>query len=125
MMICTNAFVSANPRPRAMIQLLLQVLNPFAPHLTEELWKTIGGDGTLAHRPWPAYDPAVLVESEVELPVQVNGKLRDKIVVSKDATTADIEKIALACPKVAEQVTGKTVKKIVVVPGRLVNIVVA
>jgi leucyl-tRNA synthetase len=124
MMVCTNAFVQANPRPRSCILLLLQVLNPFAPHITEELWQRLGGEGTLAHRPWPAYDPALLIEDEVEMPVQVNGKLRDKIVVKKDAAKEDIEKIALACPKVAEQTAGKTVKKIVVVPGRLVNIVV-
>ena len=124
MMVCTNAFVQANPRPRSCIQLLLHVLNPFAPHITEELWQRLGGEGTLAHRPWPAYDPALLIEDEVEMPVQVNGKLRDKIVVKKDAAPADIEKTALACAKVAEQVAGKTIKKIVVVPGRLVNIVV-
>jgi len=125
MMVCTNAFVSATPRPRSCILTLLHVLNPFAPHITEELWQRLGGEGTLAHRPWPAYDPAVLIEDEIEIPVQVNGKLRDKIVVKKDATKEDIEKAALACPKVAEQTAGKDVKKIVVVPGRLVNIVVA
>ena len=72
---------------------------------------------------WPAYDPELLIEDEIELPLQVNGKLRDKIVVKKDATQSDIEAIALASPKVLEHTTGKTVRKIVVVPGRLVNIV--
>jgi len=82
------------------------------------------GDAVLADLPWPAYDPALLIEDEIELPVQVNGKLRDKVVVKKDAATADIEAIAQAAPKVAETIAGKTVKKIIVVPGRLVNIVV-
>src|SRR6185436_20680542 len=78
----------------------------------------------LADTPWPAYDPALLIEDEIELPVQVNGKLRDKIVVKKDATQADIEAIAKAAPKIAEAIAGKTIKKLIVVPGRLVNIVV-
>ncbi len=124
MMVCTNALTAANPRPLAAIQLLLQVLNPFAPHLTEELWSAVNPSaGLLADLAWPAYDPELLIEDEIELPLQVNGKLRDKIVVKKDATQSDIEAIALASPKVLEHTTGKTVRKIVVVPGRLVNIV--
>ena len=82
------------------------------------------GDSLLADAPWPAYDPTLLIEDEIELPVQVNGKLRDKIVVRKDATQADIEAIAKAAPKIAEAIAGKTIKKLIVVPGRLVNIVV-
>ena len=126
MMVCTNALTAANPRPLAAIQLLLQVLNPFAPHLTEELWSVINPNAALlADLAWPAYDPELLIEDEIELPVQVNGKLRDKIVVKKDASQSDIEAIALACLRVLEHTTGKTVRKIVVVPGRLVNIVVS
>ena len=124
MMICTNALVGLNPRPLSAIRTLLVVLAPFAPHLAEELWSQLGGDGLIASQPWPGYDPAVLVVDEVELPVQVNGKLRDKIVVSKDAPAADIEAAALALPKVAEHTAGKTVRKVVIVPGRMVNIVV-
>ena len=130
MMICTNSLVGANPRPLSAIRTLLQVLNPFAPHITEELWERLGAvagspGGMLADQPWPEFDPALLVEDEVELPVQVNGKVRDKITVRKEATSAEIEAIALAAPKVVEQIAGKTVRKIVVVPGRLVNIVAA
>jgi leucyl-tRNA synthetase len=125
MMVCTNALTAATPRPVAAIRLLLQVLNPFAPHLTEELHAILGGTTLLADAPWPAYDPALLIEDEIEIPVQVNGKLRDKIVVKKDATQADIEAIAKSAPKIAEAIAGKTIKKLIVVPGRLVNIVVA
>jgi leucyl-tRNA synthetase len=125
MMIFTNALTAANPRPVAAIRALLHVLNPFAPHLTEELWQKLGATGLIADQSWPAYDPALLVEDEIEYPVQVNGKVRDKVVMKKDAPTADIEAAALAAPKVVEHTAGKTVKKIVVVPGRLVNIVVA
>jgi leucyl-tRNA synthetase len=124
MMVCTNALIAANPRPVSAIRLLLQVLNPFAPHLSEELHAVLGGTTLLADAPWPAYDPALLIEDEIELPVQVNGKLRDKIVVKKDATQADIEAIAKSAPKIAEAIAGKTIKRLIVVPGRLVNIVV-
>jgi leucyl-tRNA synthetase len=125
MMVCTNALIASTPRPVAAIRLLLQVLNPFAPHLSEELHAILGGTTLLADAPWPAYDPALLIEDEIELPVQVNGKLRDKIVVKKDATQSDIEAIAKSAPKIADAIAGKTIKKLIVVPGRLVNIVVA
>jgi leucyl-tRNA synthetase len=125
MMVCTNALTHANPRPVEAIRLLLLVLNPFAPHLTEELWSILGGTGLVADQPWPKYDPALLIEDEIELPVQVNGKNREKIIVPKTATPAEIEALALAAPKVAESIAGKTVKKVIVVPNRLVNIVVA
>jgi leucyl-tRNA synthetase len=124
MMIFTNALTGATPRPLAAIQALLLVLNPFAPHLTEELWERLGGNGFIADQSWPAFDPALLIEDEVEYPVQVNGKVRDKIVVKKDTPNAEIEAAALAASRVLEHTAGKTVKKVVVVPGRLVNIVV-
>ncbi len=125
MMVCTNALTSANPRPLEAVRLLVRVLGPFAPHLAEELWSRIGGTGLVSDADWPAYDPALLVEDEVEMPVQINGKVRDKIVVKKDATQPEIEAIAKAAPKVAEVIAGKEIKKLIVVPGRLVNIVVA
>ncbi|MDQ3621582.1 MAG: leucine--tRNA ligase [Verrucomicrobiota bacterium] len=130
MMKFVNAFTNVSPRPVPALRVLLQLLNPFAPHLTSELWEILsrnfpGPRGDLADQPWPAYDPQMLIEDELEFPVQVNGKLRDKIVVHKDASTAEIEAAALAAPKAGEHRAGKTVKKIVVVPGRLVNIVVA
>jgi leucyl-tRNA synthetase len=124
MMVCTNALTSANPRPLEAVRLLVRVLGPFAPHLAEELWSRIGGTGLVSDADWPAYDPALLVEDEVEMPVQINGKVRDKIVVKKDATQSEIEAIAKAAPKVAEAIAGKEIKKLIVVPGRLVNIVV-
>jgi leucyl-tRNA synthetase len=124
MMVCTNALIAASPRPVSAIRLLLQVLNPFAPHLSEELNSILGGTTLLADATWPTFDPALLIEDEIELPVQVNGKLRDKIVVKKDAMQSDIEAIAKSAPKIAEAIAGKTIKKLIVVPGRLVNIVV-
>jgi leucyl-tRNA synthetase len=125
MMICTNALVGAAVRPISMLRTLLTILNPFAPHISEELWARLGGEGLVADQPWPDYDPVALIEDEVELPVQVNGKVRDKITVKKDATASEVEAVALAAPKVVEHTAGRTVKKVVVVSGRLVNVVVA
>ncbi|WP_035609049.1 leucine--tRNA ligase [Haloferula sp. BvORR071] len=123
MMICTNAFTQAEVVPLNEFRLLLQVLNPFAPHLSEEIHARLGGTTMLANEPWPEHDEAALATDEVELVVQVNGKLRDKITVAKDADQAAVEATALAAAKVKEQIEGKTVRKVIVVPGRLVNIV--
>ncbi len=126
MMIFVNAFIPANPRPLSALKALLQVLNPFAPHLTEELWEQIHAGAPaqpLASAPWPQWDAQFLVEDDLEIPVQVNGKLRDKIVVPRETSSADIEQAALSTPKVLEHTTGKTIRKVIVVPGKLVNIV--
>ncbi len=128
MMIFVNAFTNANPRPKSALRTLIQVLNPFAPHLTEELWQRLGFDDggarPLATEPWPSYDPVVLIEDEIEMPIQVNGKVRDKMVVKKDASKEEIEAAARSSAKIAEWTAGKDIKKVVVVPGKLVNIVV-
>ncbi len=124
MMVFVNAFTNANPRPGEAIRILLQLLNPFAPHLTGELWETLKFQGNLADHPWPAFDEAYLIEDEIEMPVQVNGKLRDRIVVRKDAAKEEIETAARGSAKIAEWTTGKEIKKVIVVPGKLVNIVV-
>ena len=132
MMVYVNTFTNVTPRPVSALRTLLILLNPFAPHLTEELWARLGAKfagcvefkGLAADQPWPQYDPALLVEDEVEIPIQVNGKLRDRIVVSKDADKTALEAAALASPKVKEFTDGKEIRKVVVVPGKLVNIVV-
>jgi len=128
MMVFVNTFTNANPRPRSAIRALLQTLSPFAPHLAEELWERLGFDEAgarpLSAEPWPAYDERFLVEDEIEIVLQVNGKLRDKIVVPKDATKEAIEAAARSSAKIAEWTAGKDIKKVVVVPGKLVNLVV-
>jgi leucyl-tRNA synthetase len=128
MMVCTNAFTAAEVVPLKEFTLLLHVLNPFAPHLTEEIHRLVslaaGHEHVqLARQAWPSHDASALIESEIELVVQINGKLRDKITVAKDAQTPEIEAAAQGSPKVREQLAGLTVRKIIVVPGRLVNIV--
>ncbi|MDO8599598.1 MAG: class I tRNA ligase family protein, partial [bacterium] len=107
---------------------LLSLLAPFAPHLAEELHEQLPDPEAPAHRladhPWPSYDPAFIVEDEIDLVIQVNGKVRATIRVPKDITEADAKARALAEPKVAKLLEGKQPKKIIFVPGRLLNVVV-
>ncbi|MGY8640449.1 MAG: leucine--tRNA ligase [Verrucomicrobiales bacterium] len=122
MMVCTNELNKLEALPISAVKILLHVLNPFAPHLSEELNGILGGEA-LANQAWPKFEEAYLVEDEIELVIQVNGKVRDKLMVSKDAPKDEIEKLALASEKVQNFVEGNTVRKVIVVPGRLVNIV--
>jgi leucyl-tRNA synthetase len=101
----------------------LAVLAPVIPHVCEELWEALGYDTPLALTPWPAYDPEALVTDQVTVVVQVNGKLRARIDVPADAPKADVEARAMAEPNVQKHVEGKTVRKVVVIPGKLVNVV--
>ncbi|MBV8278403.1 MAG: leucine--tRNA ligase [Verrucomicrobia bacterium] len=129
MMIYVNAFTTVEQRPVTALRTLLILLNPFAPHLSEELWERLSQrfpifSGQMSQQAWPAWDDAYLVEDEVEIIVQVNGKLRDKITVRKDLDNKALEELALAAPKVKESTSGKTVRKVEVVPNRVVNVVV-
>jgi leucyl-tRNA synthetase len=123
MMVCNNAFTQAEVVPLREFTLLLQVLNPFAPHLSEEVHARLGGTTALSEMPWPSYDEDALVESEIELVVQINGKVRAKLTVAKDAPNDEVEVLARADAKIAAQLDGLTVRKVIVVPNRLVNIV--
>ncbi|QAZ69051.1 leucine--tRNA ligase [Solidesulfovibrio carbinolicus] len=102
---------------------LLTVLSPIAPHICEELWQTVGHTNLLLNEPWPTHDPAALTSDTVEIVVQVCGKLRGKLTVPADADNAALEQAALAEPNVAKHIEGKTVRKVIVVPGKLVNVV--
>ncbi len=123
MMVFTNEFVNATPRPLEALRILLPLLSPFAPHLAEELWSRLGFPGLASLQPWPVHDEAHLVENEIELVVQVNGKVRDRLRVPKDSSKEEIEKAALAAPKVVESTAGLSIAKVIIVPGKLVNIV--
>ena len=125
LMVLVNDLTKLPVRPRASIETLLLLLSPFAPHMAEELWRVLGHDKTIAYEPWPEADARFLVQSEVEIVFQVNGKLRGKIVVPADAANEAIEAAARALPAFAEWTVGKTVKKVVVVPKKLVNFVCA
>jgi leucyl-tRNA synthetase len=123
MMIFVNAFTTAERIPVLAMRTFLVLLNPFAPHLSSELWARLSLGGDITAQRWPAYDERFLVEDEIEIVVQVNGKLRDRITVALDATEAEVEAAALANQKVQNAIAGKAVRKVVVVPKKLVNIV--
>ena len=124
LMIFVNDAITWETKPVAVMQDFLTLLQPFAPHLAEELNAKLGGASTLAYEPWPKFDEALLVEETIEIPVQVNGKLRDVIKVPAAATKEEIQAAALASEKVQPYIEGKPIKKIVIVPEKLVNIVV-
>ena len=109
---------------REVAENLTLMLAPFAPHAAEELWERLGHHKSLARRPWPTYDPAMLVDSTIELPVQVNGKLRDKITVAADASEAHIFEAACRAEKVIPWLADKELVKKLYVPKKLVNFVV-
>jgi len=123
-----NALVGKDEVPRVLAEDLVRMLGPMAPHVAEELWDRLGFDFSVTVASWPAYDDKFLVEDTVELPVQVNGKLRGRIEVPSDADKDAIESAARAAAEsdeaVAAAVTGKAIRKVIVVPGRLVNLVV-
>jgi leucyl-tRNA synthetase len=128
MMICTNAFTAVDVVPLKEFTQLLTVLNPFAPHLAEEINARVAAVFNrqaqyLSESSWPAYDPEALVRTEIEFIIQVNGKLRDRLMISKDADEAAATAAGLASAKVKEHTDGKTIRKIVFVPGKLLNIV--
>lgn len=106
------------------VDTLILVLAPFIPHVTEELWQAVGHDSSVHKQQWPVVDEQALVADEVTVIVQINGKVRDKIVMPINVDKAEAEKIALNQPKIADMVAGKAIKKVVVVPNKLINIVV-
>jgi leucyl-tRNA synthetase len=111
------------------VRAFLILLNPFAPHVTSELWEKVNARfkdvrGDITDQKWPAYDEQLLVEDEVEIVVQINGKVRARIRLSILATEDEIKTAALANPKVQQLIAGSTIRKIVVVPKKLINIVI-
>jgi leucyl-tRNA synthetase len=109
---------------RAAMLTLAQLMQPMTPHLAEEVWSMLGGTGLVTQSAWPKADPALLVDDSVTLPIQINGKRRAEITVPKDMPASEVEKIALADDAVIKFLAGQPVKKIIVVPGRIINVVV-
>ncbi|PYK67252.1 MAG: leucine--tRNA ligase [Verrucomicrobia bacterium] len=129
MMIFVNEFTNAETIPLSAMRTFLVLLNPFAPHLTSELWERLNAKfrddlRDITEQEWPGYDQRFLVEDDVEIAIQVNGKVRDRMRMSTSATHNEIKTAALANPKIQKFTTGKVVRNVVVVPKRLVNIVV-
>jgi len=121
--VIQKAKAGGDAKRQAMVA-LAHLMSPFTPHLSEEIWQMFGGEGLIANAPWPVADEAMLVEDTVTLPIQVNGKRRSEIAVAKDLAKEEIEKRALEQEGVVRALDGATPKKIIVVPGRIVNIVI-
>jgi len=124
MMIFVNEVTAQESRPRALLEPFVLLLAPYAPHLAEELWSKLGHAKTLAYEPWPKFDPALLVETTLTVVVQVNGKVRARLEVPAQIAKDELEKLALANQDVQSFIAGKPVRKVIVVPGKLVNIAV-
>ena len=124
LMVFTNEALNWDIRPVTVMNDFLLLLAPFAPHIAEELYaKVNGGDSTLAYQPWPSHNDEYLIESSIEMAVQVNGKVRDRIQIPADIDEAAIKQLALDSGNVKRHTDGKSVKKVIVIPGKLVNIV--
>jgi len=129
MMIFVNAFTGAETIPLSSMRRFLVLLSPFGPHIASELWEKLNAKfadarGDITEQQWPAYDERLLVEDEVEIVLQVNGKVRDRMKMSVSATDQEMKAAALSNPKIQERMAGKTVRNVIVVPRKLVNIVV-
>ena len=118
-----NFFTKEQQRPRSIMSQFALLLSPLAPHLGEELWRLLGHDNTLAYEAWPEYEESLTVDASVEIPVQVMGKLRSKIMVARGTSKDDLLALAKADPKIAELLAGKTILKEIAVPDRMVNFV--
>ena len=123
MMIFINHLIKQPVRPKSAVEKFILILAPFAPHIAEELWQKLGHNDGLAYEPWPKYDEELIKEKEIELAVQVNGRIKDRIVIAADADEEQIKQKALGCEKVIAAMAGKQAKKIIVVKPRIVSII--
>jgi leucyl-tRNA synthetase len=124
LMIYTNHLSGLAEPPREAFEKLLLCLAPFAPHLAEELWHGLGHQDSISSAPWPSYDEAMCADDVVELPVQVNGKVRGRVVLATDASEEDARRAALADRGVQATLEGKAITKVIYVAGRVLNLVV-
>ncbi|WP_339288200.1 leucine--tRNA ligase [Ureibacillus sp. FSL K6-0786] len=124
LMVFINECYKVEVVPKEYAEGFVKMLSPIAPHIGEELWSILGHEDTITYEPWPTYDESKLVDDEVEIVVQVNGKVRSKVKVAKDASKEQLEEIAKEDEKVKELVEGKEIVKVITIPGKLVNIVV-
>lgn len=123
LMVFINEGYKVDSIPKTYVEGFAKLLSPIAPHIAEEIWEKLGHSDTITYEQWPNYDESKLVEDEVEIAIQIMGKVRSKINVSNDVSKEDLEKRALEDAKVQEWLEGKTIRKVIVVPGKLVNIV--
>jgi len=118
-----NFFTNQENRPILCMESFVQLLSPMAPHIAEELWQALGHSESLAYTPWPSYKTKYVLESTIEIPIQINGKVRSRIKIAADTANEEIEQSALADPKVKKHLQDHTLRKVIIVPKKLVNIV--
>ncbi|MEK5363029.1 leucine--tRNA ligase [Peribacillus castrilensis] len=123
LMVFINDAYKADSLPKVYIEGFVKLLAPVAPHIAEELWSKLGHSESITYGTWPAFDEAKLVDNEVEIVIQINGKVKAKLMVPTDTTREKLEEIAMGDDSIKEQIDGKTVRKVISVPGKLVNIV--
>ncbi|GEB31893.1 leucine--tRNA ligase [Brevibacillus parabrevis] len=124
LMVFVNEAYKADVLPKSYMEDFVKMLSPIAPHLGEELWEKLGHNETISYEAWPTYDESKLVEDEVEIVIQINGKNKEKLLIASDSTKEQMEELALNNDMIKELIDGKTIVKIIAVPGKLVNIVV-
>ena len=115
---------ASSPAKAHALKIMAQLMQPMTPHLSEEVWALLGGEGLVSQAAWPKADPALLVEDQVTMPIQINGKRRAEVTVAKDTPKEAIEAEVLTLEPVLKALEGGTPKKVIVVPGRIVNVVV-
>jgi leucyl-tRNA synthetase len=125
MMAFVNGATQAQTLPGDIVKDFLRLLAPFAPHIAEELWMRLGEPRMIAYEPWPEYDETLIVTETIQVPVQVNGKLRTVMEVARDSSDSTLEHLALKDDKIAAYISGTEVERVIVVPNRLVNIIVS
>ena len=123
LMVFINECYKAEELPKEYIEGFVKLLAPVAPHITEELWEHLGHTESITYETWPAFDEAKLVDNEIEIVVQINGKVKTKLMVPTDTTREQLQEIAMGEESIKEQIEGKTIRKVIAVPGKLVNIV--
>ncbi|MGG4265900.1 leucine--tRNA ligase [Peribacillus simplex] len=123
LMVFINDAYKADSLPKVYIEGFVKLLAPVAPHIAEELWSKLGHSESITYGTWPAFDEAKLVDNEVEIVIQINGKVKAKLMVPADTTKEKLEEIAMGDDSIKEQIDGKTIRKVIAVPGKLVNIV--
>ncbi|MDM5360886.1 leucyl-tRNA synthetase [Peribacillus sp. B2I2] len=123
LMVFINDAYKADSLPKVYIEGFVKLLAPVAPHIAEELWSKLGHSESITYGTWPAFDEAKLVDNEVEIVIQINGKVKTKLMVPTDTTKEKLEEIAMGDDSIKEQIDGKTIRKVIAVPGKLVNIV--
>ena len=123
LMVFVNEFLNVPEKPRAAMESFVTILSPFAPHIAEEMWSLLGHDGTIAYQPWPEFDPEKVAESDIEIVLQVNSKIRERLRVPAGTESAELERIALEHDVVKSLIEGKTVRKVIAVKDKLVNVI--